>query len=200
MKVLLTLSCLLGLAAANSSVAADNSFYYEPALNYNLSKTYSTNIPSMYDDLYDPDGVKGSLPGWELDIRGGSDLTDMWFAGVDLDYSIASIRPKSGKVSAGASMMYGLNIGAKIPAIDGLKAWFSYFFNGSGKWKNGDNEETKVTKITGMKLGVGYVVHEYCTINLEYWSGVMRMDLKNLNYPDAQFSGFNVGLSVPIEF
>jgi opacity protein-like surface antigen len=187
------------------NAASGGHIYLEPGVNYNLAKTYKIT-EAMGIEVPESDAWQGTIDGLEINLRGGWNVSDKFFVGLDLNNSMADMKSKDGSSTmTGSLMTYGLNLGYKF--VPAFKAWFTYYLGGSGAYKDKDDSsvEYKPTTISAMKLGVGYAVVEYVSINFEYWmSGSLKGDLSStgvtLNDTKAEFSGANVSVSFPFNF
>jgi hypothetical protein len=175
---------------------AAGSFYIEPGINYGLTKTWKVDFPADVLAGLEEDDYQGSMNGLEVNLRGGYNINPIFFIGLDLNYSMASLKSKTSIEARGSSTAYGLNFGGNIPSVKGLKLWGTYYFGGAGKWED-DSEEFTVNSITAIKLGVGYQIGSTLSLNLEYMlNGIM----KDTDSYDTKVSGLSVGLSFPYEF
>lgn len=162
-KVQLKVFCtVFSLCTALTTVAeaADGGLFVEPAITYEKIDT-KTNYPSPLSDS------TGTVEGFGLGARLGFHVSEAFFLGADVRYSMPQVKDSSVSYDAKAtSLNWGPVVGMQMPDM-GLRIWAGYIMNGELDPEKSGNFDVKLQEATGYRAGVGFRVSSV-SLNLEY--------------------------------
>jgi len=161
----------------------------EPVVGYNLG----TKLDVQHADNYSA-GTGGSYGGRLGYQNFGLQL--------GLDYLKSSIDMGTDDFKKNISMSeFGAFAGFEFPIL--LRVYAGYIFSGNADTKSDNNESYKMSKESGMKVGIGFTGLPFVDLNIEYRKGTfdqLKIDGVEQDDTTVSYSSVMFGASIPLTF
>ena len=163
MNKLTLLTAISALFVGSAVAQAEQGFYFEPGVTYEMGETEGDINSQFLDDS------SGTVKGFGVAGKIGMHVNDTFFAGVDIRYSMPNFEDSAVDYDAAAkAYQYGPVVGFQMPNW-GARFWGGYVVGGELDPEADGNFDLKFEEASGYTLGGG-VYYEAISINLEYQS------------------------------